>query len=175
MAYTISQVARRFGLSRSTLLYYDAIGLLSPQKRSGANYRLYSDEDLRTMEEISRLHRAGVALKEIISIVHTRASRRGATLKRRLADIANEIQRLKDQQAFILELLGNRRINSGRTLNREQWIACLEKAGLDESGRKRWHAEFERSSPEAHQAFLESLGIGADEIRAIRRLSRAVE
>lgn len=175
MGYTISQVAKRFGLSRSTLLYYDAIGLLSPHERSTANYRLYSEADLRAMEEIARLHRAGVALKEIRALVHTRASRRGATLRRRLADIADEMQRLREQQAFILDLLGDRRINSGRTLNRDQWVACLEKAGLDEAGRGRWHAEFERSSPEAHQAFLESLGINAGEIRAIRRWSRSAK
>jgi DNA-binding transcriptional MerR regulator len=28
--YHITQLARQFGLSRSTLLYYDRIGLLSP-------------------------------------------------------------------------------------------------------------------------------------------------
>jgi len=172
MGYTISQVAKRFGLSRSTLLYYDAIGLLSPRERSDANYRVYSEGDLQTMEEIAQLHRTGVALKEIQKIVHARTSRRGATLRKRLADIAGEMQRLKEQQAFILDLLGDRRINSSRTLNRDEWVACLEKAGLDEAGRRRWHAEFERTSPEAHQVFLESLGIGAKEIRAIRRWSR---
>lgn len=31
-----------------------------------------------------------------------------------------------------------------------------------------WHRAFERQSPEAHQDFLESLGIGPEEIRRIR-------
>ena len=47
---TISQVASRFGLSRSTLLYYDTIGLLSPSLRSRANYRLYSPADVERKE-----------------------------------------------------------------------------------------------------------------------------
>ncbi len=38
---TIGRLARRFGLSRSTLLYYDSIGLLSPSTRSAKDYRLY--------------------------------------------------------------------------------------------------------------------------------------
>ncbi|MFC1747364.1 MerR family DNA-binding transcriptional regulator [Pseudomonadota bacterium] len=37
--HTIGEVSKRFSISRSTLLYYDAIGLLSPSGRSNANYR----------------------------------------------------------------------------------------------------------------------------------------
>src|SRR5574344_1987818 len=47
--HTIGQIAKRFALSRSTLLYYDTIGLLSPSGRSQANYRLYTDNDVRRM------------------------------------------------------------------------------------------------------------------------------
>ncbi|MCP3961623.1 MAG: MerR family transcriptional regulator, partial [bacterium] len=62
---TISQVAARFGLSRSTLLYYDSIGLLSPSLRSRANYRLYSPADVERMELIDLYRQAGLALKDV--------------------------------------------------------------------------------------------------------------
>jgi hypothetical protein len=53
---TIGRLAERFGLSRSTLLYYDSIELLSPSARSDANYRLYSLESLGIGdEEVSRI------------------------------------------------------------------------------------------------------------------------
>lgn len=45
--YHISQLAQQFGLSRSTLLYYDRIGLLSPSARSEAGYRQYSPANLK--------------------------------------------------------------------------------------------------------------------------------
>jgi len=35
-----------------------------------------------------------------------------------------------------------------------------------------WHAEFEKMSPDAHQDFLESLGIAPGEITSIRQFSR---
>ena len=35
-----------------------------------------------------------------------------------------------------------------------------------------WHAVFERQSPEAHQDFLESLGLPAAEIAGIRKYAR---
>lgn len=31
--------------------------------------------------------------------------------------------------------------------------------GLDDGGMRKWHSEFEQRSPEAHQDFLESLGM----------------
>jgi len=43
--YRIRELAGLFGLSRSTLLYYDRIGLLSPSARSESGYRLYSAAD----------------------------------------------------------------------------------------------------------------------------------
>ena len=39
---TIGKLARKFDLSRSTLLYYDRIGLLKPSGRTRANYRVYT-------------------------------------------------------------------------------------------------------------------------------------
>ena len=169
MTYTISQIASQFGLSRSTLLYYDRIGLLSPRQRSDADYRIYSEKDYRLMEEIARLREAGVPLRTIKKIFGGGSSRRTDILRRRLSDINNEINRLRRQQKFILDLLNDKTlIGRTRILTKEQWITYLQKAGLNEAGMERWHAEFERSSPEAHQDFLESLGLPDEEIRQIR-------
>ena len=37
--YSISKLCREFNLSRSTLLYYDTIGLLTASERTRVNYR----------------------------------------------------------------------------------------------------------------------------------------
>jgi hypothetical protein len=41
-------------------------------------------------------------------------------------------------------------------------------AGLDDAAMDTWHAEFEKRAPQAHHAFLHSLGIPEEEIRKIR-------
>ena len=41
----ISQVGRKYGLSRSTLLYYDRLRLVRPSYRTAAGYRLYAAAD----------------------------------------------------------------------------------------------------------------------------------
>jgi DNA-binding transcriptional MerR regulator len=59
--YCISELGRRFGLSRSTLLYYDRIGLLRPSGRSGADYRQYSEDDVQRMERICLFRGSGLS------------------------------------------------------------------------------------------------------------------
>ena len=44
---TIGQLGRQFGISRSSLIYYDKIGLIKPSARSEANYRLYTKRGQR--------------------------------------------------------------------------------------------------------------------------------
>jgi hypothetical protein len=46
-------------------------------------------------------------------------------------------------------------------MNKEQWIALLQELGLNEEGMRQWHRLFETRHPEAHQSFLEWLGVEA--------------
>ncbi|EKD38479.1 MAG: transcriptional regulator, MerR family, partial [uncultured bacterium] len=55
---TVGRLARKFGLSRSTLLYYDAIGLLSPAGHIQGEYRLYGPSEEGRLEQICRYRRA---------------------------------------------------------------------------------------------------------------------
>ena len=53
----------------------------------------------------------------------------------------------------------------------ETWVNILRKSGLDDEGMTNWHKEFERNAPEAHQDFLEGLGLPVEEIQNIRKWS----
>ena len=57
-------------------------------------------------------------------------------------------------------------------MTKETWISILRASGLDDDGMRNWHVEFEKASPEAHQDFLESIGIEAEEIELIRGWSK---
>ncbi len=57
---------------------------------------------------------------------------------------------------------------SDTQMTKGQWIELFREIGLDEETMRRWHACFEARYPTQHQAFLEWLGIPADEIRLIR-------
>jgi hypothetical protein len=53
-------------------------------------------------------------------------------------------------------------------VNVEEWVAMFEEVGLDEAKRDRRHRLFEARHPDAHQGFLEWLGLERDEIANIR-------
>ena len=46
MSLTVTSLARSCNLARSTVLYYESIGLLARPKRSSGNYRVYGEKDL---------------------------------------------------------------------------------------------------------------------------------
>ncbi len=161
-----------FGLSRSTLLYYDRIGLLRPTGRSPANYRIYSGADRQRLEQICRYRRTGIALKAIAAILAAPRQKTVKALEMRLDALNREIQDLRTQQQTIVDLLKDQSLLAGtRVLDKQRWVAVLRAAGLDDEAMWQWHVAFERMSPEAHQDFLESLGINAREIAAIRTWS----
>lgn len=64
MAYTISQIAQRFGVEPHTLRFYEKEGILHPQ-RTPSGIRTYSEEDVVQMEVAMCLKSTGMPLKEI--------------------------------------------------------------------------------------------------------------
>jgi DNA-binding transcriptional MerR regulator len=171
--YTVGVLARSVGLARSTLLYYDRIGLLSPSRRSTSRYRVYGEDARERLEAICTYRRVGLGLAEIRALLEARGGRTVAILTSRLESLNQEIAQLREQQRVIVRLLENRRLlGKARALDKRRWVQILASAGLDEAAMRRWHVEFETLAPESHQDFLESLGIPPSEIASIRAWSR---
>lgn len=170
--YRIGQLARQFGLSRSTLLYYDRIGLLSPSGRSEANYRRYSPADRDRLETICSLRRAGVDIRGIQAILASAGDGATDVLHRRLLEINREIGALQMKQRMLAGMLRLKGEGGPRTaVDKEMFVAMLRAAGMDDAAMKRLHTEFEQHSPEAHHEFLLSLGIPEQEALRIRAWS----
>jgi len=170
--WTVSQLARRCGLSRSALLYYESIGLLKPPSRTSANYRRYGDRDLARLKRICAYRNAGLKLTDIRGILDRPASDAVGVLNRRLVELDAEIEALRAHQRSILQLLKTT-TSLGRkmAMTKEKWTAIMRGAGFSEEDMWRWHGEFERSAGEEHQKFLEYLHISEPEIRTIRERS----
>lgn len=168
----ISAIAKKFGLSRSTLLYYDRLKLVSPTYRTSAGYRLYSTDDDARLKQICRYRQAGLplaAIKRLLDDDRPSRSRVSSALHARLTELNHEIAALRRQQQIVLKLLphkGHDRL--ARAMTKEKWIALLKSIGLSDAEMLQWHIAFERQSPPAHQDFLESLGLPEAEIRRIR-------
>ncbi len=54
----------------------------------------------------------------------------------------------------------------------DAWVSMFREIGLDEERMRKWHKIFESRHPEAHQSFLEWLGLNAEKIAEIRTMSK---
>ncbi len=101
---SVTQLARRCGVSRTALLYYESIGLMPPPARTGGNYRSYSEADAERLRRIRAWRNAGLSLEYIRAILRTQ-NRRGRggeaseVLKRRLVELDAEIEALRARRA----------------------------------------------------------------------------
>lgn len=168
--YTIGKLARKFGIARSTLLYYDRKGLLRPRSHAKGEYRHYSEEEAARLERIRQYRDAGLSLSEILALLdNPKSVGIREILEGRLMELNREITDLREQQHVLARLLGRNATSRGKTLTKETWTEMLQAAGFSQSDMIDWHARFEKNSPRKHEEFLRKLQIPEEEIKEIRR------
>ncbi len=59
-------------------------------------------------------------------------------------------------------------MSSSSTIGKNEWVDMFREIGLNEETMLDWHRVFESRHPDAHEQFLQWLGIPADEIADIR-------
>ena len=170
---TVSTLARRCGLSRSSLLHYESMGLLRRPPRTGGNYRAYTEKDLLRLQQIGVYRKVGLSLAAIREVLDRPIGSAAQVLEHRLVDIDAEIETLRGHQRAILRLLQrSRTLRRREMITKDKWVAIMRATGFTEPDMHRWHREFEKSAPDEHQEFLEFLHIPAEEIKEIREWSR---
>ena len=86
--YTIGVVSQLLGLPPQMLRRYEEAGLLEPARQSGKN-RLYSDQDIAILEEISELSAQGINAVGIRYIIQ---------IRRHVVVLQQEIEQARDAQ-----------------------------------------------------------------------------
>jgi DNA-binding transcriptional MerR regulator len=169
---TLGQLARSTGLARSSLLHYEALGLLHPAGRSAGGYRLYGDEEVERLQAIRSYREAGLSLAAIGELLEEHPGGTAQLLEQQLFELNAKIARLRAQQKRLATLLAQPELrDSRRPRGKAEWVELLRKAGFDENDMHRWHAEFEADAPDTHAAFLRSLELSEAEISKIRHWS----
>ncbi len=113
MARTVKQVAERVGLPSRTVRYYDSIGLVSPEQRSQAGYRLYDAGGEGRLRFVRQAKALGFSLEEIRELMA--AAERGCcgevipALQKLLDDKVSEVdERIAELRAFRERLVAYR-------------------------------------------------------------------
>jgi DNA-binding transcriptional MerR regulator len=172
---SVSQLAKRYRLGRTTILYYEKCGLLTPALRTEANYRVYGVREAKLLEQICLYRSIGVSVRDIGRMLSAPQGKVSVLLKRRLRELEDEITQLRAHQLLILKLLRGKVIGRTKHMTKEKWVSIMKTAGFSEADMRRWHHAFERSSPEEHEEFLNYLRIPPPEIRSIREWSAKTE
>ena len=102
---TVGKLAERFGLSRTTLLYYERIRLLRSTTRSQSGYRLYGEDAVARLRLISTYKSAGLPLAEIRKLLDAPDAPSRDVFRRRIGELDGEIANLRVQQRALLGLL----------------------------------------------------------------------
>ncbi|MHB1018322.1 MAG: MerR family transcriptional regulator [Coriobacteriia bacterium] len=189
-ALTVSEVARLANVSVRTLHHYDEIGLLVPDGRTDAGYRLYSDDDLRRLQEVLLFRELEIPLEDIAALLAGGAFDRRAAL-----ELQHEMLLQKAARTETLITSVERAINAERTgvrMTKEEMFEVFgefDPAEYEEEVQERWgesdaykesarrtakytKADWERLKAESEQigtdtAKLMDEGVPADDPRAM--------
>ncbi|MDT8901556.1 MerR family transcriptional regulator [Anaeroselena agilis] len=167
--YTIGQLAKKFNLARSTLLYYGAIGLLPGSGRTAANYRTYTEADCQKLGQICAYRQAGLPLADIATLLNGPQTAAVSLLQNQVHNLSGEITKLRERQKLTVRLLLNCLAQESRgPLNKSAWQELFKEAGFSDRDQWQWHRDLELASPDKHTAFLASVGFDAAAIAEIK-------
>ena len=99
--YTIGELARAAEVPTSTVRYYERAGLLSPESRSGGNYRGYTDRSLERLRFIRAAQANGFTLDDIAGLLRFRDGKTTPCqevqqlIEERLADLKRRAEELR--------------------------------------------------------------------------------
>lgn len=188
----VGALAERTGVTVRTLHHYDAIGLLSPKRRTAAGHRLYGEEEIRRLQQIASLRHLGLTLDEIEEAL----SRPGMSLDRVLE---LQIERIEEQivrQERLRDLIRHLRdqLRSNETVSVEELTRIIgvtmsyeryyTPGQLDQLARRREEVgderigEVEREWKDLFAAFEKAMDEGRDpaseEVKALARKSASL-
>ncbi|WP_369434526.1 MerR family transcriptional regulator [Psychromonas sp. MME1] len=168
--FTVTQLAKQFAISRTTILYYEKEKLLAPAYRSENGYRWYGEKEILRIKAIISYRSYGLSIASIRTLLAQNDKSQSQILKDHFNELEQEIQNLKAQQKAIVLLLQTPNLIEEKMVNKERWVEIMVAAGFSEDDMIRWHQKFEQLEPQEHQKFLESLAISQQEITKIRAL-----
>ena len=106
MRLSVSEAAKRAGVSVRTLHYYDEIGLLKPSEITPAGYRFYDDAALASLQQILFYRELDVPLEQIGRILNAPEHDRTEALQKHRTLLLMKRRRLDDMLRLVDETIG---------------------------------------------------------------------
>lgn len=94
MSYSIGELAKLAGISTRTLRHYDAIDLLKPAYVEENGYRVYSEDEVKMLQQIMFYREFGITLEEIHAMVNSSEFDRLKALETHYQHLKSEKERI---------------------------------------------------------------------------------
>ncbi|PFI23102.1 MerR family transcriptional regulator [Bacillus cereus] len=114
----INKVGELTGVTVRTLRYYDQIGLLKPASKTEGGHRLYTNEEIKKLQQVQFLKKVGFPLHEIKNMLASSAWDWSDSLKSQLSFVIKEQESLKEIELSLREMIHGIAIEG-----EENWIA----------------------------------------------------
>ncbi|MGU3371268.1 MerR family transcriptional regulator [Bacillus mycoides] len=101
----INKVGELTGVTVRTLRYYDKIGLLKPASKTEGGHRLYTNEEIKKLQQVQFLKKIGFSLQEIKNMLASSEWDWSESLKSQLSFVIKEQENLKKIELSIRELI----------------------------------------------------------------------
>ncbi|MCL1696787.1 MULTISPECIES: MerR family transcriptional regulator [unclassified Lysinibacillus] len=114
----INKVAELTGVTVRTLRHYDKIGLLKPPSKTEGGHRLYTNTEIKKLQQIQFLKKIGFRLNEIMNMLASSEWDWSDSLKSQLSFVIKEQENLKNIEQSLRELIHGIAIEG-----EENWVA----------------------------------------------------
>lgn len=156
MQITVKELAKAAKISPRTLHYYDKIGLLHPAAYSSSGYRLYGNNELIKLQQISYLKQLGFSLEQIkYMLVHKQEI--PIMLESQLAFLEVELKRIKAVQELVRQAMTDEPILTSE--NWQQLFAELPEVSEEVNGIVKKDNDFYRVLQTITAMFLKPINI----------------
>lgn len=167
----VKEVAELAGISVRTLHHYDDIGLLSPAETTDAGYRIYSQQDLETLQQILFFRELGFPLKKIKDIIHEPSFDREEALAMQHRMLLEKQKQLEKKIHTIEKTI--QEVKGERTMTDKEKFEGFDFSHnpYEEEARQRWG---DKAVNEANKKAGQSTGADKDRLNDIYRNLAAV-
>lgn len=95
----IKEVEKITGLTKANIRFYEEEGLVQPKRNEQNNYRIYTEVEIKRLQEVKKLRLLGISIPEIQKIYAEELSLQKA-MERRLKEIREEERLLQETRAI---------------------------------------------------------------------------
>jgi len=102
--YQIGELAKKLSVSTDTLRYYEKHGLLNPCDRSATGYRLYNDNNLRSVKFIISAKKCGFTLKDIQELLSIQVDKNSHSCHDVKSFTEHKLQQVEDKISELMAI-----------------------------------------------------------------------